>query len=201
MVTTGLSTFQQLYELSPIFLVGGVAGSGEPIPITQILQNGVTPNGPNDYFAHFKPLPGGTIESWGVAQYPLAALTTAANAVVQQPISISLLMQCPAQNAAGNNYYNKLSIISSLKSTLDNHILQGGWFSVYTPAFVYSGCLLTSLKDVSGAENKQVQLMYQWDFVQPLITEEQAATTQTAFMNKVTQGFKVIGQPAYSGGQ
>jgi len=201
MITSGQNSFQQLYELSPIFFVGGIVGTGEPIPITQFLQNGVTPKNSNDYFAHFKPLSGGTIESWGIAQYPLAALTTAANAVVQQPVSISLLMQCPAQNSAGNNYYNKLSTMSALKSTIDNHILSGGWFNVYTPAFVYSGCLLTSLKDVSGSENKQVQLLYQWDFVQPLITEEQAATTQTAFMNKVTQGFKIIGQPSYSGTQ
>jgi len=199
MISSGLASFQQSYELCPIFLVQGIAQSvGGKAPITNYTQNGYTPVNANDYFARFKPLSGSTLESWGVAEYPLAALTVAANATVQQPLNISLLMQCPAQTAPGNNYGTKLNIITALKSTLDNHILQGGWFEVHTPAFVYEGCLLTSLKDVTGSDTKQVQSLYQWDFYVPLITQTQAQSIQTSAMARWTNQLPVNGQPTYN---
>jgi hypothetical protein len=196
MITTAQTTFQQLYELSPIWLVNGIAGP-EPQPITKYTENGATPATPDDYFAHFRPLPGSSIEMWETANYPLAALTVAANAVVQQPLNISLLMTCPAKPYT-NNYLAKQTTMSALKSTLDNHILQGGWFIVYTPAYAYNGALLTSLRDVSTADFKQVQMAYQWDFVVPLIFEEQAQVIQSTLMNKATLGLPVQGQPTWS---
>ena len=199
MISSGLAQFQQNYELCPIFLINGIAqSSGGRTPITDYTQNGFLPSNSNDYFARFKPLSGSMLESWGVAEYPLAALTVAANATVQQPLSISLLMQCPAQTTAGNTYANKLNIMTSLKNTLDNHILQGGWFEVHTPAYVYQSCLLTSLKDITGSDTKQVQSLYQWDFYVPLITQSQSQSVQTSAMSRWTKQLPVTGQPNYN---
>ena len=61
---------------------------------------------------------------------------TAANAVVQQPLKISMQMICPAQNGGG--YILKQAILSALKYILDAHILSGGSFTVITPAFTYT---------------------------------------------------------------
>lgn len=193
-ISTGQAIFQRNYQISPIFFVNGIAGDGNSSSISSYLQNGDAPSSLDNYFANFKPLAGGTLEDWGVADYPLAALTVAANAVVQQPLHISMLMVCPVQANAQNNYARKIATISALKASIDNHILTGGWFDVLTPAFFYQGCLLTELKDVTTSDTKQVQLQYQWNFTKPLITEEQAGTVQTTFLNKVTQGFKVSGQ-------
>ena len=193
-ISTGQVNFQRIYQIAPIFFVNGIAGAGNSVPISTYLQNGQVPLTLDNYFANFKPLSGSTLENWGVADYPLAALTIAANAVVQNPLQISMLMICPVQANAQNNYATKIATISALKTTIDNHILTGGWFDVLTPAFFYQGCLLTELKDVTTSDTKQVQLQYQWDFTKPLITEEQAGTVQTTFLNKVTQGFKVSGQ-------
>jgi len=198
MISSGLAQFQQNYELCPIFLINGIAQSGGRAPITDYTQNGNTPANANDYFARFRPMPGSTLESWGVAEYPLAALTVAANATVQQPLNISLMMQCPAQTTFGNTYSNKLNIMTSLKNTLDNHILQGGWFEVHTPAYVYQGCLLTSLKDITGSDTKQVQSIYQWDFYVPLITQAQSQSIQTSAMSRWTKQLPVTGQPNYN---
>jgi len=197
MASSGQASFQALYELTPIWLINGVAGA-EGAPITTYTENGANPQTPDDYFAHFRPMSGSTLEVWETANYPLAALTVAANALVQQPLNISLLMVCPAQTTT-NNYIAKQTRMSALKSTLDNHILQGGWFDVYTPAFIYRGALLTALKDVSTSDNKQVQFAYQWDFALPLIYEEQANTIQSNLMSKATQGLPIVGNPSWSG--
>jgi hypothetical protein len=194
MINSGRSNFQRTFQLSPIFFVNGVAGAGNAVPVSVYLQNGYTPPSLDQYFANFKPMPGGVIESWGIAEYPLAALTVAANAVVQNPLSISMLMVCPVQNNPQNSYAKKLATLSALKATIDNHILGGGWFDVLTPAYYYSGCLLTSLKDVTNSDTKQVQLQYQWDFTKPLITEEQAGAVQSTFLNKVSMGLQTSGQ-------
>ena len=102
-------------------------------------------------------------------------MVMAANAVVQMPLSISLVMECPAQ--AGGGYVNKTNVLSQMKAQLDTHILQGGTFTVATPAYTYAECLLKSIRDITSPSDKQVQKTYQWDFYQPLIT--QGAATQT----------------------
>lgn len=188
-----LASFQRTYQLAPIVFQNGIAGEGSSVSIVDVLEAGRNPQSYDEYFANFKPLPGGTLANWGVAEYPLAALTVAANAVVQMPLNVSLLMQCPVKTAPGNTYVEKAAALQSMQKAVQSHILQGGWFDVLTPGYAYLGCLLLGIKDVTTADTKQVQLLYQWDFVQPLISQEQAQNAQTQYIKAISQGFPVSG--------
>ncbi len=186
----GQTAFQLAYEISPILLTGGVLGSVLPVPITAITEALDIPGiESQEFFAHFKPLPGSTLQDWGVAEYPFANMTVAANAIVQNPLKISLLMVCPAQNDGG--YILKQAQLTLLQSVIQNHIQSAGTFTVITPAYTYTNCLLTGLRDVTNPSDKQVQFMYQWDFVQPLITSSGALSVLSNLMQKVTNGTPV----------
>lgn len=189
MSSLGFSTFQLAYEISPIILQGGSAQfiPGQLLPITVLTEMFDIPGIENgEFFAHYKPLPGSTLADFQVAEYPFASLQVAANAVVQQPLKISLLMVCPAQTEGG--YILKQAIMTALQTQINTHIISGGTFTVITPAYTYTNCLLTNLRDVSSPSDKQVQLMYQWDFVQPLISESQFSSVLGGVMNSITQG-------------
>ena len=189
MSSLGFSTFQLAYEISPIILQGGLAQSipGQLLPITVLTEMFDIPGIENgEFFAHYKPLPGSTLADFQVAEYPFASLQVAANAVIQQPLKISLLMVCPAQTEGG--YILKQAIMTALQTQINTHIIYGGTFTVITPAYTYTNCLLTNLRDVSSPSDKQVQLMYQWDFVQPLISESQFSSVLGGVMNSITQG-------------
>jgi hypothetical protein len=188
MIPTGLAQFQLSYQIAPIVLVGGIAaelGTNGQMSILQLTEGTSDPgfSDPNDYFAHFKPLPGSTLEDWSMAEYPFASFVMAANAMVQNALKFSLLMLCPAR--AGNPYPEKSGTISGLKAALDAHISQGGTFNVATPAYTYTNCLLVRLSDVSSISDTQVQLAYQWDFVQPLITQAAAAQSYNQIYTKL----------------
>jgi hypothetical protein len=185
-MSLGKTTFEAAYQVSPIILQGGIAQFvGGYLPITAVTEVLDVPGWTGgQFFAQYRPLPGGTLEEWQVAEYPFASFQTAANAVVQQPLKISMQMICPAQNAGG--YILKQAILSALKLVLDQHILSGGSFTVITPAFTYTNCLLTGLRDISSPSDKQVQYMFQWDFVQPLITESAAQSALQGFLDKVS---------------
>lgn len=71
---------------------------------------------------------------------------------------------------------------------IETHILSGGSFTVITPAFTYTNCLLTSIRDITSPNDKQVQYMFQWDFVQPLITASGAQQVLGNLMNKFENG-------------
>lgn len=165
------------FQISPITLTGGIAstipGVGA-LPITAILETaglvigGISGNQINQAFANFRPLPGSTLIHNQVAEYPFYTQQIASNAMIQQPLNISLVMYCPANQ--NTTVGLKLAVMTMLQSTLELHCQQGGTFTVLTPSQVYSGCLLSSLTDVSTEETNQAQWAYQWDFVQPLIT-------------------------------
>lgn len=188
--SVGQSAFQLAYEYSPILLTGGALGSFIPVPITVVTEALDIPGIQNgEFFAHFKPLPGSTLADWQVAEYPFANMTVAANAVVQNPLRISMLMVCPAQTDGG--YILKQAQLTLLQTVIQNHIQAAGTFTVITPAYTYTNCLLTSLRDITNPSDKQVQYMYQWDFVQPLITTSGAASVLGNLMQKVTSGVPV----------
>lgn len=190
MITTDQSNFQRYYEIAPITLVNGIAanvayGTMTVLSLTEGTEESLANS--NDYFAHFKVMPGSTLQEWGIAQYPFASMIMAANAVIQNPLKVSLLMLCPAQSSYPSlSYANKQSRITLLKTQLDQHISLGGSFTVATPAYTYNNCLLTSLRDVSSGGDKQVQMAYQWDFVQPLLTQEAATISYNALYNKLS---------------
>lgn len=189
-----LEGFRRNYEIAPIWLVGGIA-QNQPNKKMSILKltegnENIVYADPNDYFAHFKVMSGGSLQDWGLAEYPFASMAMAANAVLQNPLKVSLIMYCPAQTNQ-NTYTAKSATITSLKYALDNHITNGGYFEVQTPAFTYSNCLLVSLRDITVQGDKQVQSMYQWDFSAPLILPSQTENVMNNLYQKLTQQLPV----------
>lgn len=189
MSSLGQTAFQLAYEVSPIILQNGIAQfiPGGLLPITVLTEMFDIPGiEEGNFFAHYKPLPGSTLADWSVAEYPFFSLQMAANAVVQMPLKVSMLMVCPAQTDGG--YLLKQAILTALQTEIQTHISQGGTFTVITPAYTYTNCLLTSIRDVSSAGDKQVQLMYQWDFVQPLITVTGALQVLGSLLQNISAG-------------
>ena len=188
MTTTGQTIFEAAFEISPIILQGGLAQfSGGYLPLTAITEIIDYPGlSSKQFFAHYKPLAGSTLAEWQIAEYPFVNLQMAANAQIQMPLKVSLLMVAPAQTGGG--YLFKQAIFTALKIALENHVQLGGTFTVLTPAYTYTNCLLTSLRDVSSPSDKQAQTMYQWDFVQPLITESGALQVVGQLMDRVGGG-------------
>lgn len=191
--------FQNSYEISPILLIQGVASTmpGGMLPIIAVLQSqdfsdGILtgPTGDIAYgntFASFRVLPGGTLIQNQIGKYPFANQTVAANAIITQPLNISLEMHCPPRSP-GYGHLQRQAILSNLQDTLTNHTAQGGWFAVATPAYLYNNLILTSLRDITGGETKNWQTTFQWDFEAPLITEDTSGNSTNSLMN-VIQNF------------
>lgn len=197
-----LSDFQLSFEISPIILVGGIAGTGM-LPLINILSSqnydeGVTSSSSaltnEDYFGHFRILPGGTLMDNEVAQYPLANQSVAANAIITNPLKLAVEMLVPATDQVTMS--QKLSVITNLKSKLDDHTAQGGWYNVATPSYIYQGCLLLNLTDTSDEEvGSQPQVRWIWNFMQPLITLAAAQAAQNQAMAKISNQTQNAGDP------
>ena len=200
-----IAQYDLAFQVSPIILVGGIVASaqGGCMPIVylynqlDLLNNGTTD--PNAFFARYVPLPGSTLISNQVGMYPFANQAVAANAIIVQPLTLSMLMIAPVNQPGG--YLTKLSTFSSLQAGLANHVIAAGTFSVATPAFVYNNLLLTGMTDVTHGENQQQQIEWQLDFIQPLLTLEGAAAAQSNLMSKVSGGASLKSPPSWSGNQ
>lgn len=191
-----LNIFRFSYELSPIFLTNGVA-QGVPggLPIVLFTQgisflSGILGGGsdlnPDDFFAHFWPLPGSTLANNQFGKYPFANQQIAANARIKMPARIALRMVCPARGDLA--YGVKLATMTALKMTIDLHDSLGGTYTVATPSFIYANCVLLSLTDTSHGDSTQPQNTYTWEFEQPLLTLEDAAQAQSNLMNQISGG-------------
>jgi hypothetical protein len=192
----GESIYQLSYEISPIILSGGLAKSipGGLLPIIAITEaanfgfsilNGQNPLNLNNFFGHFRPLPGASLVSNDIAMYPFANQSYAANAIIAKPLNISMLMNCPAN--ANGGYISKMITFTALKAALDAHNQAGGTFVVATPSYIYLNCILTSLTDVSRPDSQQPQNAWQFDFMQPLIAQG-AQNTLGALMSALEGG-------------
>lgn len=198
--TAGRHIFQLGYTISPIILTGGIAaniGFDGYLPIMAITQLpslgiglmnsiGNLPGGLDSAFATFYPLPGSSLLEYDIGQYPLANQAVAANAIIAEPLRVSMMMVCPVNSSGG--YSAKLATLMLLQYTLTNHCQIGGTFIVATPSFIYENCLLTSLRDVSTGETEQRQYKWQFDFIKPLITQSAAQGAQNLFTQKLTNG-------------
>jgi hypothetical protein len=201
-ISTGLILFKTTYQTSPIMLVGGVAQNmpGGALPILSLLQSqdfafgllGPSDIDIDDYFANFQPLPGSTLLSQRIGHYTFANQAVAANAVIVEPLNISLVMLVPASAAGG--YLTKLATITALQNTLYQHNTTGGTYTIATPSFYYTSCLMTEMRDISPALSKQAQIAYQFSFEQPLLTLQQAQQVQNSLLSKMTAGVAVQGQ-------
>lgn len=194
-----LSDYQLSFQISPIILVGGIAGTGK-LPLISILssqnysQGLLSPPNSDPTFGQFRILPGHTLMDIEVATFPVANQTVAANATITNPLRLSLEMLVPAGGAI--TLSSKSAIITGLKSTLDNHTAMGGWYDVATPSYIYQGCLLTQLVDTTDEEEgAQVQVRWRWDFMQPLLTASAAQAAQNQQMSRVTNQTQNAGDP------
>lgn len=201
-------TYDLAFQVSPIILHGGSAANalGGMMPIVATLSSlvgttqGALSNGigTNDFPWRFLPIPGGTVINNAVATYPFANQQVAADAIIEQPKSISLLMISPVKDTAG--YLTKLALFMAFRASLQSHIEAGGTFHIATPSYLYTDCLLTTMTDVTPGDTKQQQVQWQIDFVQPLVTTQAADSAYNSLMQKLSGGSKIT-DPSWSGTQ
>ena len=199
-VTALGSVFKFAFELSPIFLTGnsqlinGIPGGVLPILLLTEPLNAVSDflneNVELDrFFAHFVPMPGATLVENQISQYPFANRAIAANALIAQPLQISMRMICPVQGAVG--YAIKTATMIALQGALAMHNSTGGTYTVATPSMFYTNCIMTAMRDISGGESHQAQHTWQMDFMRPLLTIDDAGTAMNPLMNLLSNGGQV----------
>lgn len=209
MANSGLSQFELAYVISPIILTGGLAQNmGGSLPIVALTDAAAYSEtilaGPslkqlNQFFAKFQLLPGHTLIDQSIGTYPFANQTVAANAVIAQPLKISFLMICPANE--NNSYAGKQAIITALQASLLQHNFSGGTYILKTPSYIFTNCVMSGpgLRDASNTESNQPQNTFQLDFIKPLITLNDAQAAQNSLMNAMSNGTQINGQPTWSG--
>ncbi len=189
-------TWDMAFQITPIFFADGIASQvpGGLLPIAAFTAPGVlysfltTGNYSLDAFPKFVTIPGSTIVNFTVGNYPFANQQVAANAMIQQPRSVSLKLIAPVNQPGG--YAIKLAFWEVLSEVVTAHNNQGGSFLVLTPAKVYTGMLLTAITDITG-EGNQPQIEWQFDFIQPIISVQSAIAAMSNLTQKLTNGAKV----------
>lgn len=191
------------FEISPVILCEGIAQAipGGMLPIVALTQSasfvtGLLSGASNltnmdKYFCHWRAAQGGTMLDYEIGRYPFANQTVAANALLAMPLQISLLMDAPVNENTGA--MTKLVSHSALQATLQAHANLGGTFIVATPALIYSGCILKSVRDVTGGggSDPTPQRQWLWSFEQPLVSEKQSDRAVNTFLNKIGAGDKI----------
>lgn len=202
-LSAGQANFQLRYQIAPIYFIGGIAGTGAAngVPITAYTQSAeLAPTiahpsaflDPDHYFANYVLEPGSSLFENQISTYPVLNIQVAANAVILQPLRLAMRMICPANSTT--TYAHKAAIMGSLIQKINQHILLGGYFNVATPAYIYTGCLLESIIDISpdvGGDNAQVQREYRWSFLQPLISGDVAEKVANERMQAIKNGVQI----------
>jgi hypothetical protein len=215
--------FKGAYQLSPILLTGGLAsqigssiggaiggdiggalssGIGGALPLilftegASLLGNLASGAAPTQPFANFTVIPSGKLIAQQIGHYPFANQSVASNAVITEPLTVSVRMDCPA--ADPGTYVAKLAVLTALQAALTTHNASGGLYTILTPGFVYVNCIMTALTDISGAGSNQVQYQWLFDFEQPLVTLAAAQQAYGALMNKIAGGTQISGAPAWT---
>ena len=197
-------SFALSYQVSPIILNGGIAKNlpGGIMPIINLTQPGIyeagllSPAGQaslDEFFAHYTPMAGATLIDNQIGQYPFANQSVAANAIVTQPLRISMLVSMPARGPGG--WSAKTQLMSSLRQSLAQHNNLAGTYTVATPSYTYENCIMTGFRDVSGGDSKQPQNTWQMDFMQPLLTLEAAQAAMNVQMEKISKQLPIPGDP------
>lgn len=193
--------YKLAYSVTPIILTGGIAQNvpGSSLPVVSILQSltfgtqslaslvsNASLSAATNPFATFEPLTGSNLIATQLAAYPFASRAVAGNAQLTVPLQVGMRMIVPAQGEGG--YTLKSASMITLKSVLDNHIAQGGLFSVITPSYIYTGCVLMDLRDSSDGRTLQKQVEWTWQFQQPLTQEPQLTQVLSNYIQKVSNG-------------
>jgi hypothetical protein len=147
-------------------------------------------------FGAFNVLAGGSLIQQTVAKYPFANQSYAANAIIRDPLHISLIWDTPMRGSGA--WSQKLVIMQAVKQRLDAHNNAGGTYTVATPAYIYENLIMTSLTDASRGSSNLPQNAWRFDFERPLVTLQELKTAQSALMSKLTNG--VVTDGSWSGG-
>lgn len=199
--SAGQAAYKLAFEISPITLTGGIALNipGGMLPLLAISQSGsysgLISGGANvdldDYFANFFPLPGSTLIDQQIGHYPFANQTVAANAIIVQPLHVSLIMRVPVRDTGG--YALKLAQMTAIQATLHQHNISGGTYTVATPSYFYTDCVMLDMVNQDSGETFQAQISWRLDFEQPLISLQDAANAQNVMMSQLTSGVQTTG--------
>lgn len=192
------SAFKLAFEISPIILVDGIANHvpGGALPIAVFTEGLSLVNGQlisdsdiTNFTTRFYPMAGTSLIAQEIGTYPFYDMATAANSVVKVPNRITMQMIRPA-NAENAPYPEKIATFTALKAALDYHNAHGGSYTIMTPAFIYTDCLMRSMIDTSGFsdENKQVQHTWSLEFEQPLLRLTQLEQVMGNMMKKFNEG-------------
>jgi hypothetical protein len=195
-----LAAWKLTFQLSPIVLTNGIATNvpGGMLPIivfTEALNFidglliGTEDIELDGFFANFEPTTGATLIDQEIGHYPFANQAVAANAVIAQPLTVSMRMLCPVKDIAG--YPLKLATMMALQAALTQHNGSGGTYTVVTQSYFYTNCIMTGMRDVSSEESNQQQFIWQMDFEQPLLTLQSAQQAQNSLMSKLTGGTQI----------
>jgi hypothetical protein len=224
-MAVGRAAWQTIFQISPIFLQGGIVPGWIPggmLPIILATEVLAFPFGTltsaatalasaatflsanagrsfnlDNSFAHFTPGAGAVVVNQQIATYPFANQSVAANSVITQPMQISFTMTCPARGPV--SYWLKLPKMMALIDTLRRHNAKGGMYALVTPSFVYFDCLMQTMRDASGSQTKQVQNVWTLDFQKPLLTVEDATAAEqglNTILDKITGGQRINGMPS-----
>ena len=197
MASAASEAFGLSYQISPVILTGGIASSipGGMLPIVSItnalsfstgLLSGSDEDDLDQYLAQFHPEPGASLIEQVIGEYPFANQSVAANAVIAQPLNLSMRMDISAKPGIG--YQTKFAAMTALQSTLASHNNAGGLYTVCTPSFIYTNMVMLSLRDISRRDIRQPQNAWEWVFRKPLVTLSDAAAAQNSLMSKITAG-------------
>jgi hypothetical protein len=187
------AAYDASFQISPIILSGGLFSSalGGVMALSGLVSTVINDVTGSDLLptVRYVPLPGATVINNTVATYPFANQAVAGNAVIRNPKNVSLLMIAPVNSVGG--YLLKMATFMALQSTFEAHTAAGGTFHVLTPSYPYFDCLMTGMTDVTSGEGHQQQIQWQIDFVQPLVTQQQAQTAWNGMMSKISGGQQI----------
>lgn len=202
----GRNVFKSAYQISPILLTEGVADKmGGVVPIVVYTQsvallNGLIAGGINgsvnlpdldNMWAQWAPMSGGTLVDNSVAQYPYANQAVAANAIVTNPLNLSMQMLCPANQPGA--MATKLATLQALQAVLNKHSQLGGSYIIITPGQVYTGMLLTRMVDTTPNPVAAPSSQFQFDFTRPLTQKSKNVQKQSTLIKKLGGGMPGLG--------
>lgn len=193
------------FQVSPIIFHNGLASAvpGGYLPIVALLgslglvQGAIAGNvSLSDFSYRFRPMPGSTMVNQSVGMYPFANQRVAANATIQEPLTVSLHMIAPVFVPGG--YATKLALMEILTTLFEKQNNAGGDYLILTPAKIYQDCLMLTMTDITSGETKQDQAEFQIDFIKPLITQSEATVAMNSLMSKASGG-QVVTSSSWSG--
>lgn len=195
--TAGRTIFDLAYRCSPIILTGGLASetTGSVLPIITFTEsvgfvnnilNGAVTSDTDSFFAHFTVAPGGSLINNMVGQYPFANQSVAANALIVNPLNVSIVMDCAPRGAG--YYVTKLSTIMALQAALHQHNIMGGLYTIMTPGYLYTSMIMTGMRDASPDPQKAPQSRFIMDFQRPLTQESELQQSKSTLMNNLSSG-------------